>query len=182
MPRMKEKVWRAFIIELMLLIMVVVSGLFLGVFFNSQKAIEAELHGKARAIFDNIVLTRSWNAHCGRRSRSKSSRWGQAKSCALRRASEWPVTGGARSPMAGSSASSTGRTRRSTGQKNRAAIAWNWANKVCSIARSCRRSPAYELTCFKVDSLKRPLKVVLPLFSRVARPPSSTPASRLPPL
>ncbi len=63
MHRIREKIWKAFIIELMLLIVLVVSGLFLGIFVNSQRAIEAEVRGKARAILDSIVMMRSWNAH-----------------------------------------------------------------------------------------------------------------------
>jgi hypothetical protein len=48
---MKEKIWKTYNVALMLLIMLAVSGLFLFIFVNSQKAIEAELQSKARAIF-----------------------------------------------------------------------------------------------------------------------------------
>ncbi len=63
MPRMKEKIWKTYNVALMLPIILVMSGLFLFIFVNSQKAIEAELQSKARALFESIVLMRSWNAH-----------------------------------------------------------------------------------------------------------------------
>jgi diguanylate cyclase (GGDEF)-like protein len=60
---MKEKIWKTYSVAIMLPIILVVAGLFFFIFQNSQKAIEAELRSKARALFESIVLTRSWNAH-----------------------------------------------------------------------------------------------------------------------
>ena len=60
-----KKIWRPFIINISLVIMLVFLGVFIGIFFNSKKLIEQQLETTARAHFQNIVLTRRWNAMHG---------------------------------------------------------------------------------------------------------------------
>jgi len=57
--------WRTFFLSISLIILVFVLGIFLGMFFQNKDLIEGELLTRARSHFDNIVLTRAWNAGYG---------------------------------------------------------------------------------------------------------------------
>jgi len=57
--------WKSFLINLSLVIMLFISALLTGIYMNGQKAIEMELIGRGRSLFNSIVLTRKWNAMHG---------------------------------------------------------------------------------------------------------------------
>ena len=57
--------WRRFLASLSLVILLFIAALFSGIYVNGQRAIESELKGQARTLFDSIVLTRKWNAEHG---------------------------------------------------------------------------------------------------------------------
>jgi len=61
-PNQKTSLWKNFAISLLLVILLFVSALFTGIYFNSFRAIEDELESRARSIFNSIVLTREWAA------------------------------------------------------------------------------------------------------------------------
>lgn len=57
--------WKSFLLNLTLIVLLCVSALYTGILVSGEKAIEAELHARAEALFNAIVLTRSWNAAQG---------------------------------------------------------------------------------------------------------------------
>jgi diguanylate cyclase (GGDEF)-like protein len=57
--------WRSFVVNLTLVVLLCVSALFTGLAVNGEKAIDAELHARAEALFRAIVLARKWNAEHG---------------------------------------------------------------------------------------------------------------------
>jgi diguanylate cyclase (GGDEF)-like protein len=57
--------WRGFLLNLSLMVLLVVSALFTGLALSDQRAIEAGLETRGRALFNSIVLTRAWNAEHG---------------------------------------------------------------------------------------------------------------------
>ncbi|MDA3835346.1 MAG: diguanylate cyclase [Spirochaetales bacterium] len=57
--------WRKFIVSITLLVLLFCLGLFIGLFMRNKQLIEQELLSRARAHFDSVVLTRSWNAAHG---------------------------------------------------------------------------------------------------------------------
>ncbi len=57
--------WRSFFVNLSLVVLVTVSGLYTGLALSSGRTIEAEIVTRARTIFDAVVLARGWNAAHG---------------------------------------------------------------------------------------------------------------------
>lgn len=65
-PKSKtQSPWKQFAISIGLVVLLFISALFAGIYFNSQRAIERELRSRAEALFNSIVLTRAWNARYG---------------------------------------------------------------------------------------------------------------------
>lgn len=64
-PAQGRSPWLQFAISMGLVIVMFVTALYVGVYVNSQQALEKEILTRARAIFNSIVLARSWNAHYG---------------------------------------------------------------------------------------------------------------------
>lgn len=60
-----KKIWIPFTINISMVILLIILGIFIGFFINNKRLIEAELETRARAHFNNIVLTRHWNATYG---------------------------------------------------------------------------------------------------------------------
>ncbi len=60
-----SRIWKSFIFNVALVILVFILGLFLGLIVRNQKLIETELRSRAHAHFENIVLTRRWSAGYG---------------------------------------------------------------------------------------------------------------------
>jgi diguanylate cyclase (GGDEF)-like protein len=54
--------WRSFFINLTLVILLAVSGLYTGLALSTGKTIEAEIATRARTIFGAVLLARHWNA------------------------------------------------------------------------------------------------------------------------
>jgi diguanylate cyclase (GGDEF)-like protein len=54
--------WRSFIINLSLVVLLAVSGLYTGLALSTGRTIEAEITTRARTIFAAVVLARRWNA------------------------------------------------------------------------------------------------------------------------
>ncbi len=63
--RHRLSTWGNFLISLSSVVLFLASILFIGIFINNQKAIEAELESKARALVESIILMRKWNAMYG---------------------------------------------------------------------------------------------------------------------
>jgi diguanylate cyclase (GGDEF)-like protein len=57
--------WRAFIVSITIIVLLFCIGLFLGFYFRNKQLIEGQLLMRARAHFDSVILTRSWNASHG---------------------------------------------------------------------------------------------------------------------
>jgi diguanylate cyclase (GGDEF)-like protein len=60
-----SRIWKSFILNVAAVILVFILGLFLGLIVRNRKLIETELKSRAQAHFENIVLTRRWNAGYG---------------------------------------------------------------------------------------------------------------------
>ncbi|MFH1217621.1 MAG: diguanylate cyclase [Pseudomonadota bacterium] len=60
-----KKIWRPFILNVSLVILLMILGIFIGLFLNNKRLIENELQIRARSHFNNIVITRRWNAMHG---------------------------------------------------------------------------------------------------------------------
>ncbi|HNY25899.1 MAG TPA: diguanylate cyclase [Candidatus Sumerlaeota bacterium] len=60
-----SRIWKSFILNVAIVVLVFILGLFLGLIVRNHNLIEAELQNRARAHFENIVLTRRWNAGYG---------------------------------------------------------------------------------------------------------------------
>lgn len=58
-------VWKPFILNVSVVILLFIMGIFIGVFVRNKHLIEGEILTRARAHFHNIVLTRRWNANHG---------------------------------------------------------------------------------------------------------------------
>jgi diguanylate cyclase (GGDEF)-like protein len=54
--------WRSFFINLSLVVLLAVSGLYTGLALSTGRTIEAEITTRARTIFGTLVLARGWNA------------------------------------------------------------------------------------------------------------------------
>ncbi|MDH4321163.1 MAG: diguanylate cyclase [Desulfobulbaceae bacterium] len=61
----KSSPWKSFAISLLLVILLFVSALFTGIYINSNRALDAELLSRARALYSSITLTRAWVARHG---------------------------------------------------------------------------------------------------------------------
>ena len=58
-------IWKPFILNVGLVIVIFILGIFLGLIVRNRHLIENELQTRARSHFNNIVLTRRWNASYG---------------------------------------------------------------------------------------------------------------------
>ncbi len=54
--------WTSFLLNATLAVLLCISALFAGIAVNAERAIEAELHTRAEALFNAVVLARNWNA------------------------------------------------------------------------------------------------------------------------
>lgn len=61
----QPNVWRAFIVRTTFVIILVMLGVFVGMFINNFQLIELEQQTRARAHFQDVVLTRRWSAGYG---------------------------------------------------------------------------------------------------------------------
>ncbi|MCG8633190.1 MAG: diguanylate cyclase [Desulfobacterales bacterium] len=60
-----RKTWRLFMINISLIIILFLSGIFLGFVLTTNRIIKDQMYSTARSHFRNIVLTRRWNADHG---------------------------------------------------------------------------------------------------------------------
>lgn len=60
-----KKKWRFFLINISLILILFISGIFLGVIIRTSRIIEGQMLTTAQSHFKNIVLTRRWNAEHG---------------------------------------------------------------------------------------------------------------------
>ncbi len=60
-----RELWKPFIINISLVAIVFIIGIFTGLVVRNKLLIESEILSRARAHFKNIVLTRRWNANYG---------------------------------------------------------------------------------------------------------------------
>ena len=58
-------IWKSFVFNVSAVIMLFILAIFLGVQLNNERLINNELHTRAKSDFDNILLTRQWNAQYG---------------------------------------------------------------------------------------------------------------------
>ncbi len=61
----KGKIWKRFIINISLVIVLFLMGIFMGFVIRSNQIIKGQLLTTARGHFNNIVLTRRWNVNYG---------------------------------------------------------------------------------------------------------------------
>ncbi|MFZ5774154.1 MAG: diguanylate cyclase [Thermodesulfobacteriota bacterium] len=60
-----KKIWRPFILNISMVILLMILGIFIGLFINNKRLIENEIETRARSHFNNIVIMRRWNAMYG---------------------------------------------------------------------------------------------------------------------
>ncbi|MDP2105339.1 MAG: DUF3365 domain-containing protein, partial [Desulfobulbaceae bacterium] len=60
-----KKVWKTFAINISLVILLGILSIFIGLFLNNKRLVETGLTIRAKAHFNNIILTRRWNAGYG---------------------------------------------------------------------------------------------------------------------
>ena len=60
-----KQIWYSFLLNMALVILLFFSSVFAGLYLSNQRLIEQELQSRARAFFQSIVTTRSWNARHG---------------------------------------------------------------------------------------------------------------------
>lgn len=60
-----QKDWKTFSINISLVILLVILGTFIGLFLNNKRLVETGLVLRAQSHFNNILLTRRWNAAYG---------------------------------------------------------------------------------------------------------------------
>jgi len=60
-----QKLWKRFILNISMVIILFILGMFLGVMMRNNHLIKNQILSRTRAYFQNIVLTRSWNALYG---------------------------------------------------------------------------------------------------------------------
>lgn len=58
----ETSIWKGFVFNISAVILVFILCIFLGVQLNNERLIKNELYTRAKADFENIVLTRKWNA------------------------------------------------------------------------------------------------------------------------
>jgi diguanylate cyclase (GGDEF)-like protein len=60
-----DNTYRVFLINISIVITVIISGIFTGLFIRNNELVNKELRAGARAAFNNILLARRWNAGYG---------------------------------------------------------------------------------------------------------------------
>jgi diguanylate cyclase (GGDEF)-like protein len=60
-----SRLWYSFLLNMALIILLFFSSVFAGLYLSNQKLIQEELESRARAFFQSILTTRSWNARHG---------------------------------------------------------------------------------------------------------------------
>lgn len=60
-----NRIWLVFIMNISLVIVIFITGIFIGLIFRNNRLINNEIFFLARSYFTNIVLTRRWNANYG---------------------------------------------------------------------------------------------------------------------
>ncbi len=60
-----ERPWKPFTLNISLVILIFILGIFIGVFIRNKQLIENEIFSQAKSHFQNVVLTRRWNANYG---------------------------------------------------------------------------------------------------------------------
>lgn len=61
----EKKVWRPFVFNISLIVILFIIGVFIGLFVRNKHLIEESIKMRARSHFQSIVLTRRWNASYG---------------------------------------------------------------------------------------------------------------------
>jgi len=60
-----KKTWRIFMINISLIIVLFLSGIFFGFVLRTNQIIRGQITTTARSYFENIILARRWNADHG---------------------------------------------------------------------------------------------------------------------
>lgn len=60
-----DRAWKPFILNVSVVILIFILGIFIGLFARNKHLIEAEILTRAKSYFQNIVFTRRWNADYG---------------------------------------------------------------------------------------------------------------------
>lgn len=60
-----DKSYRVFLINITIVIILIISGIFTGLYIRNNELIDEELKASAKTAFNNILLTRRWNAGYG---------------------------------------------------------------------------------------------------------------------
>ena len=63
--QVEKSIWKGFVLNVSVVILIFILGIFLGVQLNNERMIQSGLYTRAKADFEYIVLTRQWNAHYG---------------------------------------------------------------------------------------------------------------------
>jgi diguanylate cyclase (GGDEF)-like protein len=63
--RIDRKLWKRFIFNISLVVVLLVLGVFIGIMIRNNQLINEEILSKAKSFFSNILLTRRWNANYG---------------------------------------------------------------------------------------------------------------------
>jgi diguanylate cyclase (GGDEF)-like protein len=64
-PPASRDIWLSFLLNMALVVLLFFSSIFTGTYLSNQTLIEHELQSRARAFFQSILTTRSWNARHG---------------------------------------------------------------------------------------------------------------------
>jgi len=62
---LEKKIWKSFLSKISLVILLFIVGVFIGLFSRERHLIDREILKRAQTNFDNIILTRRWNAKYG---------------------------------------------------------------------------------------------------------------------
>lgn len=60
-----KKVWKSFTLNISLIIVLFILGIYVGLLIRNEHLIREELRTRARAHFDTILLFRGWNSNYG---------------------------------------------------------------------------------------------------------------------
>lgn len=60
-----SSIWTRFFVKITLVILLFVAGVYIGLLIKNTQLLQNEVLARSRADFQNIVLTRQWNADCG---------------------------------------------------------------------------------------------------------------------
>jgi diguanylate cyclase (GGDEF)-like protein len=63
--QLRFDIWGRFLLNVSLLVVMVILGVFIGIFIRNKALIEKEIEAQAKSHFANIVLMRRWNAQFG---------------------------------------------------------------------------------------------------------------------